>query len=325
MENFDLIEKANEVYLRNFKAETWFERAVFLSWYCSRGDCKFCYMSTQKDRIKNPRLAKRNLSSILAEVFLCKKLGWQIEFLSCGYEALNFKELINVVKNVKRVYGDKLWLNVGVLGRKELEELRPYVKGVCGSVETVNMRLRKRLCPSKPINEILEMFYNARGFEKAVTIIIGLGETLDDIENLFNFIEENNITKVTFYALKPQRDTIFKKGPDSLYYANWIANTRIKFPKIKIVAGTWVNRVAEVSLLLKAGANAITKFPSIRLFGSEQAKVIEEEAKVAGREFKGTLTDINYLKKIEIEDSLKEDSIKGKLQQYIEVMRRSKN
>ena len=73
---------------------TWFERAIFLSWYCAKGDCKFCYMSTQKKLIKDPKKARRSFESILAEVFLCKKLGWKIEFLSGGYESFSRQELL---------------------------------------------------------------------------------------------------------------------------------------------------------------------------------------------------------------------------------------
>ena len=50
--------------------KTFFERAIFFSWYCSKGDCKFCYMSTQKDKITDPKLAKRRKESIIAETII---------------------------------------------------------------------------------------------------------------------------------------------------------------------------------------------------------------------------------------------------------------
>ena len=84
---------------------THFERAIFLSWYCAKGDCKFCYMSTQKNLIKDPRKARRSMASILAEAFLCKKLGWKIEFLSGGYESYTRDELLSLIKNIKKIYG----------------------------------------------------------------------------------------------------------------------------------------------------------------------------------------------------------------------------
>ena len=95
-----LLEKAETVYLDNFSRECWFERAVFLSWYCSIGDCTFCYMSTQKDKIKDPKKARRRLSSVLAEVLLTKELVWGVEFLSAGYGSFSNDELLNIEQAV---------------------------------------------------------------------------------------------------------------------------------------------------------------------------------------------------------------------------------
>ncbi|MBI2109676.1 radical SAM protein [Candidatus Woesearchaeota archaeon] len=295
-----LIEQASEVYQKNFPMETAFKRAIFISWYCAVGDCDFCFMSTQKHKIADPKMAKRSLQSILAEAYLCKKLGWKIDFLSAGYGVYNTNELLEICKRVSEVYGEKVWLNVGVLGRGQMEELRPYVKGITGAIETVNRDLHKVVCPSKPIGPYLQMFNDAKGFEKSITIIIGLGETFDDLEELFNMIESNKISRINFYALNPVSGTRYSKGPSSEYYAKWIASTRIRFPQIEIVAGTWVDRVGEVSL--------------------EFAKVIEEEAKNAGRVFKGTLTNMSYVQ--DVKDAL--DEFKPKVLEYISTMTKKK-
>ena len=58
---FDLMKKANEITLKNHGNIITLERAIFLSWWCDKGDCAFCYMSTQKNKIKDPRKAKRNI------------------------------------------------------------------------------------------------------------------------------------------------------------------------------------------------------------------------------------------------------------------------
>ena len=57
---FDLIKKANDITLKNHGDLITLERAVFLSWWCDKGDCAFCYMSTQKNKIKDPKKARRN-------------------------------------------------------------------------------------------------------------------------------------------------------------------------------------------------------------------------------------------------------------------------
>lgn len=312
------------------KKTTWFERAVFLSWYCAKGDCKFCYMSTQKNLIKEPKKARRSFESILAEVFLCKKLGWKIEFISGGYESFSQEELSSLIKNIHEIYKEKLWLNIGVLNKEELEKYKKYIEGVCGAVECINQNVHDKICPSKPIREIESMFKicDELKLKKAITIILGIGETEKDIPLLKNFIKKNKIDKITFYRLKHQKGTVFenKKPIKKEYYSKWVKEIRKGFPKIKITAGSWLTHLDEIHLLLNAGADAITKFPSIKLFNSKYAKKIEEEAKKANREFIGTLTkmpkiNINEINKLKINNQLK-NRTKIKLKNYIKKIKK---
>jgi len=300
--------------------KTWFERAIFFSWYCSKGDCKFCYMSTQKPKIKNPNLAKRTRESILAEAAICKACGWKIEFLSGGYESYDIDELASLTKEVCEITGQKQWLNIGVLKKSEIEKFMPYIEGICGTVECINPKLQKELCPSKPITEIIKMFKvcDELNLKKSMTIIIGLGETEQDIPLLINFIKEHKIDRITFYALNPHEGTIFKKGPETKYYVKWIEETRKAFPNLHIVAGSWVNRLEEISGLLKAGATSITKFPSIKLFNTKFANEIENQAKKAGRTFEGTMTKVP-----EINLNNFDEKVKEKINQYLKQMQKN--
>ena len=78
---------------------------------------------------------------------------------------------------------------------------------------------------------------------------------------------DNEIDKITFYRLKPQKNTIFENREPitSEYYTAWIKKIRKEFPKIKITVGSWLTHLDEIHMLLEAGADAITKFPSIKL------------------------------------------------------------
>ena len=95
---FDLMKKANEITLKNHGNIITLERAIFLSWWCDKGDCAFCYMSTQKNKIKDPRKAKRNINNIYAEAEMYKRLDWNIEFLSGGYESFSTKEIKKIAE-----------------------------------------------------------------------------------------------------------------------------------------------------------------------------------------------------------------------------------
>lgn len=294
---FELIKKANEITLKKHGNLITLERAVFLSWWCDKGDCAFCYMSTQKEKIKDPKKARRNISNIYAEAEMCKRLDWNIEFLSGGYESFSTQEIKEIATTIKDITGEGVWLNTGITD--ELEEYGSEIKGITGAVEVANPEIHQRICPSKKLDDISNMLDVAGdlGFKKAITIILGLGETLDDVEYIIDYIKEHEIDRVIFYSLNPHKETIYANSsqPSSLYYAQVVAQVRLAFPDIEIICGTWIDNLANIGILILSGANGITKFPLFKMFGTKYGKRVEEEVKWAGRELKGTFTDRNML------------------------------
>ena len=291
--DFDLIKKANETTLKNHGNLITLERAVFLSWWCDKGDCAFCYMSTQKEKIKDPQKARRNINNIFAEAEMCKRLDWNIEFLSGGYESFTTQEIKNIAEKIKNITGDGVWLNTGITD--ELSEYESEIKGITGAVEVANPKMHKKVCPSKKLDDISNMLDVAGdlGFKKAITIILGLGETLEDVGYIIDYIKEHKIDRVIFYSLNPHKETIYANSsqPASLYYAQVVSQIRLAFPDIEIICGTWIDNLANIGILILSGANGITKFPLFKMFGTKYGKRVEEEVKWAGRELKGTFTD----------------------------------
>ena len=294
---FDLIKKANEITLKRHGDLVTLERAVFLSWWCDKGDCAFCYMSTQKNKIKDPKKARRNISNIYAEAEMCKRLDWNIEFLSGGYESFSTQEIKEIATTIKTITGDGVWLNTGITD--ELQEYGSEIKGITGAVEVANPEIHERVCPSKKLDDISNMLDVAGdlGFKKAITIILGLGETLDDVDYIIEYIKAHNIDRVIFYSLNPHKETIYANSsqPASLYYAQVVAQVRLAFPDIEIICGTWIDNLANIGILILSGANGITKFPLFKMFGTKYGKRVEEEVKWAGRQLKGTFTDKSQL------------------------------
>jgi len=303
---------------------TWYGRCIFLSWYCDVGTCQFCFRSTQKHKIRHAPTAKRTLSSVLVEALLAKNLGWRIEFLTGGYGIFSIDELVEITKLVTKVYGEKIWLNLGALSKEDLEKLRPYIKGVVSSIECINPKLHKEICPDKEIEPYEEMFSNAKDLKKSMTIVLGLGEKREDFELLKKFIAKHDLDRITFYALKPVKGTKFEdsEGPSLEEYLWWISQTRKSFPELEIIAGVTPRRYEMVGKLLEAGANAFTKFSATKKFGSKEAFVIEEEIKKTGKKFLGTLTElpqIDWDKEIEnldLNEKL-EKQVKEKLKDYL--------
>ena len=324
----DLIKQAKKVYNSNFSSKVTFERAVFFSWGCTIGDCTFCYMSTQPlDKVAKE--TKRSNASILAEFLLAKHLGWDIGFFTGGIGVLKPDELEFLLKIIYQITGEKIWLSVGPLPKTLLEKYLPYIRGVVGSTETINPVLHKKVCPSKPLKPYEVMFENAKklDLDRAMTFIVGMGESRKDFKLLKNFITKYDISKIHVYGLIPQRGTPFENSsiPTKEEQAWWIANLRIAFPKLDIQCGIWEDRIERISYLLGAGSNSISKFKALKLFGTSIARQIEEQATLADRKFVGTLSkmpEIDWNQKInslEINKDLKRD-IRKKLDLYLQKM-----
>ena len=294
---FELIKKANDTTLKNHGNLITLERAVFLSWWCDKGDCAFCYMSTQKEKIKDPKKARRNINNIYAEAEMCKRLDWNIEFLSGGYESFSTQEIKEIATTIKDITGNGVWLNTGITD--ELSEYGSEIQGITGAVEVANPEIHQKVCPSKKLEDISNMLDVAGdlGFKKAITIILGLGETLDDVNYIIDYIKDHKIDRVIFYSLNPHKETIYANSsqPASLYYAQVVAQVRLAFPNIEIICGTWIDNLANIGILILSGANGITKFPLFKMSGTKYGKRVEEEVKWAGRNLKGTFTDKNML------------------------------
>jgi len=328
-----LIEKAEKVHQSNFKSTVLFERAIFFSWGCSIGDCTFCYMSTQpKEKIIKE--TKRSDASLLAEFILAKQLGWDIGFFTGGIGIFTPLELEELLKKIIVITEEKIWLSVGPITKSLLIKYSPYIRGIVGSTETINPELHQVVCPSKPLAPYERMFESAEelGLEKAMTFIVGMGETRDDFLLLKEFIVKYKINKIHVYGLIPQKGTPFENAsrPTKKEQAWWIAQLRINFPKLDIQCGIWEDRIDYLSLLLKAGANSISKFKATKLFGTDIAKQIEEESVKAGRSFVGTLTQVpdvdwkELVSNLSFKQELK-DEILVKLGQYLKTMNENSN
>ncbi len=326
-----LTEEACCAHLAQFRPEMWFERAVFLSWYCRTADCAFCYMSLTKDRITEPELARRSWESVLAEAVLCRELGWRIGFLSAGTNAYAVEELAKLAGLLYSLYGRPLCVNAGAFTQEELEQLRPAVDAVCASIETVNWGLRREVCPSKPLEPYLEMLEAARslGMKRVMTLIIGLGESREDFAELKRFIRKYGIGKLVLYGMVPHEGSRFTEAAEPEEMAWWISRTRSDFPGLEIVAGIWHDRASQLGMLLSAGADAFTKFQAVKYYGSDEALEIVRQAESTGRRLTSVLEGSEGLRKAERALStlpygagIDAEAVRKKIERYLKKMRK---
>ncbi|RMF91611.1 MAG: radical SAM protein [Methanobacteriota archaeon] len=322
----EAIKRADKKTRQVHGPEVFLERAIFLSWYCEKGSCQFCYMSTQKERIRDGKRARRRPSSILAEAELLRRIGWKVAFLAGGYGVYPIGEIREMARKVHEIVGEPIWLNTGILSREDMSGFDESVEGVVGSVETVNKGLHRVVCPGKPLEPVEAMLDSAKeiGLKTGMTIILGLGESAEDLPALMDFIERHRIDRITLYTLNPHPGTPFADTPPppSLYQAGVTAALRLRFPRLRITAGTWIDQLPNIGIVLLAGANGITKYPLFRMFGNRFGRKVEEEIAAAGRRVVGTFTDASRLEG-ELKTTFPErEEIESALQRYVLRIRR---
>lgn len=281
--------KSNEIFQENFKTQNvYFERAIFLGWLCDIGTCKFCYMSTQpkKDISKVKFHGARHKISVYVEAILTKVMNYKVEFISSGANIFDDDYLIEVLDKITQITNEKVILNIGPLRKEQLIKFKPFISGVSASIETFSKE-HDFICPNKPVSLYEEMLIASKelGLDRAITVILGLSETLKDFDRMARYVRKYNINQITFYSLNPEKNTIYENslGPSSMYYTKWVSKTRIEFPNIKIIVGSWANRNREIPFLLEAGANNFTKFPSFKLFNKKEAKLYKQEINESSR------------------------------------------
>ena len=318
-----LIEKSSKIF-NNF--EIYFERSIFINWTCAIADCKYCYLSTRpKHQAGTQPKAIRSKESILAEVLICKLMGWKVGYITGGLRVESIDYLKDLIEKINLIYEEKIMMNFGPYAHSEIIKLKPYVKGMGSAIESFDEDLHNFICSSKPLKSLTKFLENLQkeNLQKLITIILGVGEKKEDVELVIENIKKYDINQVQLCFLKPQENTIFDEvpPPDPLYMAWWIAKLRIACPKLIIKVALVKERISDVSLYLKAGANGFSRFMVFSDFGSKYAQQLEEGCREAGRELQGQfleLPDFNLkeeVAKLPFETSLKE-KILQKAQRY---------
>jgi biotin synthase-like enzyme len=308
-----LMKKANLVHKEHHSNVAFFERSVFINWTCGIADCKYCYLSTQP---KNDKHALRSPASILAEILVCKLMGWRIGYLTGGLRVERSEYLVELLKNVEKVLGEKTWMNFGPYTHKEVQAFKPYVQGMGSAIESFDEELHNYICPSKPLKALKRFlgYLQEEEMGKLITIILGIGEKKSDIEEVIKEIKHYNINTVQLCFLKPQENTVFAEvpAPDPEYMCWWIAKLRIALPDLSIKVALVRERMGDTQKYLEAGANGFSRFMVFKDFNSSYAKELEAGCIAAGRDLQGhftTLPSINIdaeVEKLDIDTKLKE-------------------
>jgi biotin synthase-like enzyme len=291
-----LIIKASRVFTENHSNHVWFERSVFINWTCGIADCKYCYLSTKP---KKDMKSLRSQASILAELLLCKLMGWRVGYLTGGLRVESTEYMVELLDNASKVLGYKPMMNFGPYTRSEIVAFKPHISGIGAAIESFDPELHSFICPSKPLKMLQKMLEICKeeNVPTFITIILGMGEKKDDVFEVIKYVKQYDIAKVQLCFLKPQVNTVFSEvpPPDPYYMAWWTAQLRIACPSIQIKIALIKERMADFALMLKAGANSFSRSLIFREFGTSYAQEIVAACTEAGRELDGEFLEAPIL------------------------------
>lgn len=295
-----LLLEAEKIYPQYFPPSAYFERSIFINWTCSIADCKYCFLSTKpRHDPKEKPTAIRSPASILAEVLVCKAMGWKVGYITGGLRVESTEYLIDLIRKINTVTGEKIMMNFGPYARSEIVKLKPHILGMGSAIESFDEELHNFICPSKPLKSLMKFLENLQeeGMQKLITIILGIGERKDDVEIVIQKIKQYDIEKVQLCFLKPQENTVFDTvpAPNPDYMAWWIAKIRIACPQVQIKVALVQERTHDVELYLRAGANGFSRFRVFFDFNSQYAAELEEGCKRAGRKLEGKFTELSEM------------------------------
>lgn len=323
-----LIAQAKVIFKENHKPETWFERSIFINWSCGIADCKYCYLSTMP---KNDKNALRSPASICAEALVCKMMGWKVGYLTGGLRVESTSYLIDLIDRINEVLGEKVMMNFGPYHETEINKLESHISGMGSAIESFDEELHNYICPSKPLKALERTLQvlKEKGLKKIITIILGMGEKMSDVDIVIEKINQYEITTLQLCFLKPQKDTPFENvpAPNPDYMAYWIAKVRIACPKINIKVALVDNRIEDLSLYLNAGANCFSRFMIFKDFNKPNAQALLDEAKKANRELLGRwkkMPEIDLdkeMNKLDLDEEFKK-VMKQKAEQYIKKLKK---
>ena len=313
----EMLADIDAIYQQRFKKEAYFEWPMLLHEIIEHADFDTSMMPVLQQREPRPQ---KPFAALIAEMHIAHHLGWHAPIVAPA--KTQTEQLLQFVTKAASIQNKSVWLYTTPIHAAALDAFRPYLQGVASLLGTVNRDIYHHMFPNIPFTEHLAMFDDATKCKKGAAILLGIGESLHDIKTLKEFIASNHLNRIIFIPVTPSRYTTYTRPPTSFVVARWIAETRIAHPDMEIVAGTTADRAAEVSLFLRAGANAITKFPAIKLFNTDAARIIEMEVKNAGREFTSTLTNAHRLKSMRqmLTKAHEPTAVKMRAEKFMEAM-----
>ncbi|WP_028052235.1 methylornithine synthase PylB [Carboxydothermus ferrireducens] len=248
-----------------FKNKIFYYGFLYFSTFC-RNNCNFCLYRKSNQIVQRYRKDKKEILEISEQLIAS---GVHLIDFTMGEDPYyllndeNLEELMNLFKEIKTKFNIPLMVSPGVVSEKILDNFKiAGVNWYACYQETHNKKLYQKLRINQSFNERMEKKFYAKKIGLLIEegILVGVGETVDDIINSFENMKILDADQVRVMSFIPQRNTPMENwiSPQRIWELKIIAVMRLLFPDRLIPASLDVDGFSGLKDRLAAGANVIT-------------------------------------------------------------------
>lgn len=288
-ETDSLLEAARKLRQKYFGNRVFLYGFVYNNTHC-RNNCNFCYYRQDNDR---PVRYNKTRSEILEISIKLAESGVHLIDLTMGgtdfmhQRNLNYiQKLCDIVSDIKNQIGLPVMISPGVVPGWALKQMAHIgTDWYACYQETHNIKLFSKLRPGQNYYKRLSVKKKASQADMLIEegILCGVGESLEDILDSFDMIQELNADQARVMGFVPQAGTPMENCPGVSVHREQVilAVLRLLFPDRLIPASLDVEGSTGLESRLAAGANVITSImpPGKGLAGVAQSSLDIEDSR----------------------------------------------
>jgi biotin synthase len=225
--------------------------------------CKYCNWRAYGGVMRNAKTRLTKQEAISRVMHIEQSGVTRVNVLSGWMEDLP-RYYFDYISAIKEKTSLKITAIFGAINKEDLLDLKEVgVDCISCGLETTNTTIFRDLKPGDNFDDRLKTLQVAKelGFETETSLIIGLGESIYDVDTGIRLVEQLNISYLSIYSFTPTpfTETETWERPRPYYVARITAAARICLPEIDIAASFGCdNTSVNYAWGIKSGANAFS-------------------------------------------------------------------
>ncbi len=225
--------------------------------------CRYCSWRAYHGVMKNAVNTRVSKEEAVARTVRIRQAGIKRVYLVSGWMGVSLPDYFyDYIQAIKEIADVEVVVTFGAVNKVDMVRLKKIgVDSVSCGLETTNQEIFRKIKPGDSYKARLKTLQDAKelGLKTATNFIIGVGESLDDIDDGFKLVKQLGIDYLSIGSFCPTPFTEMEawERPSPYHVAQITAAARVSFPDIDIAACfDCDNTSVNYAWGIKSGANA---------------------------------------------------------------------